>query len=94
MSQEVIESLISQLEASKQMYNEALNNLYQVRTHNVTLQRQMSAINNRLAELEKAQADEVSALANAQEVSCDAPSVAAPEVCEDYSDKSPETDAA
>ncbi len=59
MSTEVIESLIAQLEASKQMYNEALNSLYQVRTHNVALQRQMSVINNRLTELEKAKAAEV-----------------------------------
>lgn len=68
MSQEVIESLIAQLEASKQMYNEALNSLYQVRTHNVALQRQMSVINTRLTELQKSHAAEVKSVASEQEV--------------------------
>lgn len=61
MSQEVMENLMAQVEASKQMYNEALNQLFQVRTHNFMLQRQMQAINAKLTEIETAKKAEVNA---------------------------------
>ena len=40
MNQNEIDGLLCQLEASKQMYNEALNALYQVRTENVMIKKQ------------------------------------------------------
>jgi deoxyribodipyrimidine photolyase len=40
MTQQVIDNLNAQLEASKQMYNETVNALYQVRTENVMLKKQ------------------------------------------------------
>lgn len=46
MTQEVINNLMAQIEASKQMYNEALNSLYQVRVSNVMLQQQIHALKN------------------------------------------------
>lgn len=54
MSQAELDGLIAQLEASKQMYNEALNTSYQLRTENVMLKKQVQTF---LANMQK-QAEE------------------------------------
>jgi deoxyribodipyrimidine photolyase len=48
MTQQVIDNLNAQLEASKQMYNDALNTLYQVRTENVMLKKQFQTFVNNM----------------------------------------------
>lgn len=58
MTQEVIESLVAQLETSKQMFNESLNNVYQVRLNNHILNTQIAKLNKQIENLTKELADE------------------------------------
>lgn len=53
MSNEIVENLNAQLEASKQMYNEALNNMFQLRTNNLLLQQKLHTLANELLEVKK-----------------------------------------
>jgi chromosome segregation ATPase len=48
---EAIESLNAQLEASKQMYNESVNNCFQLRTSNVTFQKEIQKLKNELEDV-------------------------------------------
>jgi hypothetical protein len=67
MTQEVIESLVAQLETSKQMFNEGLNNLYQVRLNNHILNNQVIKLNKQIEELTKQLADEKAKTASVSE---------------------------
>ncbi len=58
MTQEVIEGLVAQLETSKQMFNEGLNNLYQVRLNNHILNNQITKLSKQVENLTKELADE------------------------------------
>lgn len=50
MSQELLDALSAQLDATKQMYNEAMNSTLQVRTQNIMLQKQCQDLTKQLAD--------------------------------------------
>jgi hypothetical protein len=50
---QTIESLSTQLEASKQMYNDAINNCFQLKTANIQFQIQINKLNQLINKQEK-----------------------------------------
>ena len=49
----VVQGLLSQLDASKQMYNESINTIFQLRTQCIQLDKMVKDLNNQVKQLKE-----------------------------------------